>query len=127
MPRHTVLLADDDPEALAMMSRYLELEGFNCLTAGDGDQALATVGAQNPEAVFLDTGMAGISSNVICRQMRAEAATSRTPVLMVALTPQEESAARDAGATAVLPKPFHLADLAATFRALFPDTPPPVG
>ena len=41
----TVLLVDDEPKLIQVLQQYLEQEGFRVLTAGDGPQALAAVGA----------------------------------------------------------------------------------
>ena len=110
-----------------MLVRYLDLEGFECATAGNCDLALADIARRRPDAVILDCGMPGIASDDACRRLRADAATRELPVLLFAPTEAEEAAAIDAGATAVLPKPFHLATVAATLRQLFPDAPAPRG
>lgn len=123
MPRPRVLIADDDPRALQAMTGYLQIEGFECSTVASADAAIVVIGRQRPDAVILDFDMPGRASDEVCRSIRQDPATQRLPLLLFAHTEEQTQAAHDAGATAVLPKPFHLADVAATLRVIFPDLP----
>ena len=74
--RPRILLADDDPRVLQVVSRYLDLEGYEMDTVADGEAAVETAAANPPDLIILDIMMPGIDGIEACRQIRANAATS---------------------------------------------------
>jgi two-component system response regulator MprA len=96
----------------------LGLEGYDVEAVGDGEQALETVLAREPDAVVLDVMMPFLDGLTVCRRLRARG--SKVPILM--LTARHEVADRvsglDAGADDYLVKPFALDELSARLRAL---------
>jgi CheY-like chemotaxis protein len=119
MDRRRILLADDDPRVLSVVSRYLDLEGYEMSTVTDGEAAVAAVAADLPDLVILDIMMPGIDGLEACRRIRADAKTAKTPVLMFSALSEEAQAAREAGADGLLPKPFTLPSLAEALRTFF--------
>ena len=77
MSRPRVLLADDDPRVLSVVSRYLDLEGYDMSTVSDGEAAVATATADRPDLIILDIMMPGIDGIEACHRIRANAATLR--------------------------------------------------
>src|SRR6202165_5426962 len=106
--RPRILLADDDPRVLQVVSRYLDLEGYEMDTVADGEAAVETAAANPPDLIILDIMMPGIDGIEACRRIRANAATSQTPVLMFSALSEEAEAARGAGGGGLLPQPSHL-------------------
>ncbi len=53
----TILTADDDPQLLRLMTRTLQLEGYEVLSASDGQEALSLIESKLPDAVLLDVMM----------------------------------------------------------------------
>jgi DNA-binding response OmpR family regulator len=119
MSRPRVLLADDDPRVLSVVSRYLALEGYEMSTVSDGEAAVATATADLPDLIILDIMMPGIDGIEACRRIRANATTAQTPVLMFSALSEEAEAARLAGADGMLPKPFNLPALAEAVKTFF--------
>jgi DNA-binding response OmpR family regulator len=119
MSRPRVLLADDDPRVLSVVSRYLALEGYDMSTVSDGEAAVATATADCPDLIILDIMMPGIDGIEACRRIRANATTAQTPVLMFSALSEEAEAARLAGADGMLPKPFNLPALAEAVKTFF--------
>ncbi len=116
-----ILLADDDPRVVQVVSRYLDLEGFDVETVADGEAAVQRAAAQpTPDLIILDIMMPAIDGIEACRRIRANEATARTPILMFSALSEESEAARTAGADGLIPKPFTLPDLADAVRAFMP-------
>ncbi len=113
-----LLIVDDDRALRDALRRALTLAGYDVDTAGGGEQALAKIAQQSPDALVLDIGMPGIDGLELCRRLRA--AGERVPVLM--LTARDAIEDRidglDAGADDYLVKPFDIGELKARLRAL---------
>ena len=112
MPRPRILLADDDPRVIQVVSRYLDLEGYDMDTVTDGEAAVEIATSNPPDLIILDIMMPGIDGIEACRRIRAAPATADTPVLMFSALSEEAEAAREAGADGLLSKPFNLPTLA---------------
>jgi two-component system, OmpR family, response regulator MprA len=115
-----ILVVDDERAVRESLRRALELEGYEIELAGDGDEALSTLGRDEPQpdAVILDVLMPGLDGLEVCRRLRATG--SRVPVLMLTARDEVESrvAGLDAGADDYVTKPFALEELLARVRAL---------
>ncbi len=80
----TVLLADDNVDALETMVALLELEGHKVWSAPDGHKALALAQEVRPDVVILDIGMPGLNGNEVAARIRA--GESGQPTTLIALT-----------------------------------------
>ena len=79
MSRPRVLLADDDPRVVSVVSRYLDLEGYEMSIATDGEAAVRIAEADRPDLIILDIMMPGIDGIEACRRIRANAAYGADP------------------------------------------------
>jgi CheY-like chemotaxis protein len=106
----TVLIADDDPDIVRLLTLTLRQEGFRLLSANDGESALRLARAERPDLVLLDWQMPGLDGLAVCRALRAEEDPRLRDVPVVLLTAQagaENTAAGfEAGVTDYLTKPF---------------------
>jgi CheY-like chemotaxis protein len=106
----TVLIVDDDPDIVGLLMATLRPEGFQLLSAGDGETALALARSERPALVLLDWMMPGRTGLEVCRALRAEADLQLRQVPVVLLTSRAEgediAAGFAAGATDYLTKPF---------------------
>jgi two-component system response regulator MprA len=113
-----ILVVDDEPQLRRALERALKLEGYDVALAADGEQALAALADEHPDAIVLDVLMPKLDGLEVCRRMRA--AGDHTPVLV--LTARDAVSDRvdglDAGADDYLVKPFALEELLARLRAL---------
>jgi two-component system, OmpR family, response regulator MprA len=116
--RMRILVADDDPAVRESLRRSLAFNGYDVVTASDGQEALDLIAADRPDAVVLDLMMPRLDGLQACRTLRSQG--DDLPVLM--LTARDGVADRvaglDAGADDYLPKPFALEELLARLRAL---------
>lgn len=105
-----ILVADDDAAIVDAVQLILEDSGYDVSSVTDGAVA-ASVAREQPDLLLLDIWMSGASGQAICRELKANEATKRIPVVMFSANRDLETIAREAGADDVLGKPFELNDL----------------
>jgi two-component system, OmpR family, response regulator MtrA len=76
-----VLVVEDEPAIADLIRMHLERAGYRVRCVGAGDTALASIGADNPDAVILDVGLPGMDGIEVCRRMRASG--NWVPVIFV--------------------------------------------
>lgn len=113
----TILLVDDDPELLALVSGVLERSGMRTITAQSAAEAEVPIAQARPDLVVLDLMMPGEDGLSFCRRIRA---TSNLPIIM--LTAMAEDIDRiiglEIGADDYLGKPFNPRELVARIKAV---------
>ena len=112
-----VLIVDDDPAVLSALRRALALEGYDVLTAQEGQEALGLASTSAPDLVVLDIMLPGIDGLAVCQRLRT---FSDVPILILTArdTVFDRVAGLDRGADDYLVKPFALDELLARARAL---------
>jgi DNA-binding response OmpR family regulator len=121
----TILVVDDEPAMVGMVGALLGDEGYQIVTAYDGETALRRHADERPDLVILDRRLPRLSGDDVCRGIRAVA---NTPILMLTGERGSEERARllDLGADDYLEKPFSKKELSARVRALLRRAPSPV-
>ncbi|HYM21366.1 MAG TPA: response regulator [Candidatus Kapabacteria bacterium] len=79
----TVLIVDDEKDIRDLLAYNLSKEGFAVLTAGDGNEALDTLGKHKADLVVLDIMMPGLDGYEVCKQIRATEAWKSLPVIFL--------------------------------------------
>jgi two-component system response regulator RegX3 len=112
-----VLVVDDDPGVLDVVSFSLRGAGFEVDEARDAATALARARADGYDVVVLDVMLPDLSGNQLCRTLRAE---SDVPIIMLTARDAESDRVRglELGADDYVTKPFSTAELASRVRAL---------
>jgi DNA-binding response OmpR family regulator len=115
-----VLVAEDDPDLLALATYRLERLGYEVLRAADGEEALALAARRTPDLVLLDVMMPRVDGLAAVRALRQRPETARTPVILLSARVQEGdvSAGLEAGADEYMAKPFSPRELGARVEAL---------
>jgi DNA-binding response OmpR family regulator len=107
MKNYTVLVVDDEAEALKMVGLMLRNSPFDVITATNGEDALAKAQSSSVDIVLLDIMMPDISGVTVCGHLRATPQLRSVPIVM--LTALDDYATRrkamQAGATDLLTKP----------------------
>jgi DNA-binding response OmpR family regulator len=93
-----VLIADDDRDIVRFVEVNLRLEGFQVVTAHDGEDALDKAFDLQPNLILLDVMMPRMDGYEVCTRLRADGRTAHIPVLM--LTARSLSADKVLGLTA---------------------------
>lgn len=114
-----VLLIDDDPANLGVISDCLVRAGLEVLVARDGESGLQKAHYAQPHIILLDAMMPGLDGFETCRRLKADAVTKNIPVLfMTALTGTRDAIrAYEAGAVDYVIKPIQVEELLARVRA----------
>jgi DNA-binding response OmpR family regulator len=123
--RPRALVADDEPPLVRVVSGYLEREGFDVLTAADGEAAVRLAREARPDVIVLDLMMPGVDGVEACRQIR-----TFSDAYVVMLTARDEEVDKlvglSVGADDYVTKPFSARELVARIRAMLrrPRMPP---
>jgi CheY-like chemotaxis protein len=119
MPQ-TVLVVDDEPFMLRMIQLVLEREGYLCLKATHGAEALEIAARERPDLVVMDAMMPRMDGLTALRHLKQGEATRGIPVIILTANPHKFSRqeAETVGATVFLTKPFSPTQLLAEIRRL---------
>jgi DNA-binding response OmpR family regulator len=120
MSEPLILVADDDDDILLLVTTRLRRDGFNVMSAPDGEQALALAREHKPTLAVLDIGMPGLDGLEVLAAIRADEELRGTLVLLLTAKAQESDVRRgyDSGADAYVKKPFSPVELSTRVRAL---------
>jgi CheY-like chemotaxis protein len=91
-PKPSVLIVDDSPDIIAMVSYALTRDGYSCLTASGGRECLDILSVQKPDVILLDVMMEPLDGWSTLEQIKKNPDTKKIPVLMLTgnrLAPQE--------------------------------------
>lgn len=112
-----ILVIDDDQELLRIVSRTLELEGYNVSIASDGQSALSLFPRCKPDLIILDIMMPDINGHQVLQRIRED---SNVPVMMLTAIgePVTLEKSLNLGADNYMTKPFRSKELLARIRAL---------
>ena len=102
-----ILVVDDVADSLALVRRVLEKNGFQVITAADGEEALLKAGTEMPGLVLLDWRMPKKDGVEVCKILKNEARTRHIPILLFSASSDRlAQLAAEAGADGYLSKPF---------------------
>jgi DNA-binding response OmpR family regulator len=112
-----VLVADDEARIRDIVRGYLEAEGFDVVSAGDGEEALRVARERKPDVVVLDVMMPGLDGVEVLRRLRRE-----SDVYVIMLTARSDEVDKlvglSVGADDYMTKPFSPRELVARIRAV---------
>ena len=114
-----ILVVDDRPADLRLLSEILERAGFRVRPASDGELALRSVKAKLPELILLDIRLPDIGGIEVCRRLKADPATASIPVLFISAEDddREMATAFQAGGVDYITKPLRETDVLARVKA----------
>jgi two-component system, OmpR family, alkaline phosphatase synthesis response regulator PhoP len=113
MSKASILVVDDDPEIVTMLSMRLGKRGYEVTTASDGNKALEVAKAGKFDVVLLDVMMPGKSGWEVARALKQDPATQDVKIVMVSAIGEKtnEITAPIYGADAHVDKPFEFEHL----------------
>lgn len=107
-PSKKILVADDDPDTLRVLTKVLSHEGFKVITAQDGREALKKATRERPAAILLDIIMPKLDGIEVCAKLKAQQTTANIPVGFLTARTDTEAyrQALEQGGMFYLTKPF---------------------
>lgn len=106
----SVLVIDDDPDIVRVLTSALEDEGYRVLSS-IGDAAIEMARALHPDLVLLDLRMPGMDGAEVSRRLRADPATAAIPIIVVSAVQNLAQAVEKLPVDAQVQKPFDLDQL----------------
>lgn len=115
-----VLAVDDNAANLEILETRLRAQGYEVLTATDGEQALQRARAATPDLILLDVNMPGKDGFQVCRELKADPSLPFMPIILVTARsdPSDIVAGLDAGGDEYITKPLDQAALVARVRSI---------
>jgi len=102
-----ILIVDDSPTVVTVLSKFLTDQGYDCITAGDGAAGFACAKEQRPDLILMDVVMGEHNGFQACRRLKRDTTTKHIPVVIVSSknTEADEFWGRRMGASDYLHKP----------------------
>jgi adenylate cyclase len=115
-----ILVVDDNPANLEILETRLGRQGYQVVTARDGEEALIAARGQTPDLILLDVMMPGKDGIQVCRELKADDSLPFMPVILVTAKadPDDIVAGLDAGGDEYITKPVDHAALVARVRSI---------
>ena len=116
----TVVVVEDEIDLAQLLSVRLELDGFRCVHAARGEDALEVVLEERPDLVLLDLVLPGVDGIAVCRLLRKDPRTSSIGIIILTARslPEERIAGLEAGADDYVNKPFDVDEVIARMHTL---------
>ena len=112
--QQTVLVVDDEKNIVNIIAFNLKKEGYNVITAGDGEEAVAVADEKNPDLILLDIMMPKMDGYEACRKIRQK---HNMPIIMLTARAEELDKVLEMGADDYVTKPFGTRELIARVKA----------
>lgn len=114
-PKGDVLIVDDTPANLRLLSRMLAEQGYQVRPVPDGPLALAAVQAEPPDLILLDIRMPEMNGYEVCKHLKADAQTCDIPIVFISALDaiQDKVRAFTAGGVDYVTKPFQVEEVLA--------------
>ncbi|MCR4881205.1 MAG: response regulator [bacterium] len=111
--KKTVLIADDEADIVETLQFMLESDGFEVLTAYDGEEALNLARRAIPDIILLDVMMPKINGYKVSRLLKFDKKFQDIPILMITARSQEEDKliGEETGADEYITKPFDISNV----------------
>ncbi len=115
-----ILVVDDIPANVELLEALLSADGYDILTALDGEEALQQVADNDPDLILLDVMMPGMNGFEVCARLKNDVTTQFIPIVLLTALDRMEDKVRglESGADDFLTKPFNRIELKARIRSL---------
>lgn len=114
-----VLIVEDEPSQREVLAYNIAAEGFETITAEDGEEGLLLIEEHQPDVVVLDWMMPRLSGIETCRRIKSKKETRNLPVIMLSARSEEVDRVRglDTGADDYMVKPYSMRELISRIKA----------
>lgn len=111
MDKNKILIIDDEPDFAQIFKKRLEAEGYEVITASDGNEGLKKIRLEDPDVILLDILMPGKDGYTMLKEMKEDAFIRKVPVIVVTAKPYMQDLFGMEGIQDYLVKPVEDADL----------------
>ena len=120
MKRNKVVVIEDEPDIVEVLSYNLKREGYNVFPVDRGDEGLNVIRNQSPDLVILDLMLPGMDGLSICQQMKSDPIVRNIPIIIISAKGEESDVVigLELGADDYLSKPFSPRELLARVKAV---------
>jgi DNA-binding response OmpR family regulator len=120
-----VLIVEDEETLVRNLAEKLKGEGFNVVTAGDGEEGLDKLRAEHPDLIVLDIMLPKLDGLSLCRMVRRDPTMAHIPIIMLTArgTEVDKIVGLESGADDYVVKPFGLGEFLARVRAVMRRAP----
>jgi DNA-binding response OmpR family regulator len=114
-----ILVVDDDPDTVDILSRHLQREGFVAIEAFSGADCLQIARDSDVDVILLDLMMPGMDGFQVCQELKGDATTAEIPIILITARDDIEARAEGIrlGASEFLTKPFSRRQLVARINS----------
>ncbi|MBI1795498.1 MAG: response regulator [Candidatus Eisenbacteria bacterium] len=126
MAKGRILVVDDEIYIVHILDFSLGMEGYEVITALDGEQALEKARAEKPDLIVLDIMMPKLDGYETCKMLKAEAGTKDIPVILLSAKGRnvDQKIGFEVGADDYITKPFSPRKLVERINAILGQTSP---
>lgn len=105
-----ILIVDDEPDIIEILQFMLESNGYNCVTATDGEEGLKLAKETSPDLIILDVMMPKMNGYKISRLLKFDSKYKNIPILMLTARSQDTDKllGEETGANEYITKPFQI-------------------
>ena len=120
MKKKKIIVVEDEPDLVDVVTYNLEREGYSVLASQRGDEGLNLIRSEAPDLVLLDLMLPGMDGLSICRQMKSDSSMREIPIIIASAKGEESDVVigLEMGADDYLAKPFSPRELLARIRAV---------
>jgi len=122
---YRILIVDDEPNIVLSLEYLMKKEGFEVLTAANGEEALQLIEQDQPDLILLDIMIPKLDGYEVCQSVRADPACDRVRIIM--LTAKGRAVEREKGlalgADAYISKPFSTREVVEKVRSILEEKP----
>ena len=103
-----ILVVDDEIQLITMVQMRLEANGYEVITANDGQEGLEKARSENPDLIMMDVMMPKMDGYKVCGLLKNDTRYSKTPVILFTARAQQDDReiGEEVGADAYITKPF---------------------
>jgi adenylate cyclase len=118
--KHLVLVVDDIPDNVTMLTAHLRARGYNTVSAKDGQEALMVVSENPPDLIMMDINMPVMNGLDACKQLKLQPETKPIPIILVTANSNVDDIVRgfEVGADDYLIKPYNFMEMLARVRSM---------
>jgi len=119
---YKILIVDDEIELVAALKIRLQAQGYEIITAIDGDDGLNKARTLNPDLIILDCMMPKRDGYSVCKMLKFDKQHSRIPIIMLTarIQDKDKKLGSDVGADFYMTKPFETEELSKKIKEFLP-------